>query len=488
VGSVVFATFAAAPGSPFQPVLPSGVRPNGPFTALATAIGLDRLAGTWLIVTGVMASALAVAGFLVLVRESWRGRVSLRTVIVLVIVLHAVVLTLPLLFSRDVYSYAFYGRIAAVYDANPYVQTPVDFGGDALWPLVGPKWVDTPAVYGPLFTTVSSGIARSVDAPAGQVDAYRWLAAIASLATVAMIAGVARRLHPERAAFAAAVFGVNPVVVFHAVGSGHNDLLVALAVVSAFALLVSARELPAVAVLALGALVKATAVLPLALVLVWCIARRPPGRRARTAATHGGLAIAIGVIFSLPYLQTDDPTLGMLRLAGHEGWLAPSVFMRKVFDMLSFGTMGWLARVAFAVTLILVFLQLARDVGRRAADGESVEAVGAAMGWSMVLLMLLGPVLLPWYVVWALPLAWLLPKAPRATLVAAGAALALAQWSTEPLRYPDAFAVNLWIGHWIVTPAMFALVLWCLLDLRRRFRDRLPLGEADRVPASRGQG
>ena len=110
------------------------------------------------------------------------------------------------------------------------------------------------------------------------------------------------------------------------------------------------------------------------------------------------------------------------------------------------------------------------------------------MGWSLVALMLLGPVLLPWYVAWGLPLVWLLPRRPRATLIAASAALALAQWSTEPLRYPDAFAVNLWIGHWIVTPAMLVLVIWCLLDLRRRSIDRLPLHDAEQIPAESREG
>ena len=116
-----------------------------------------------------LAAALAVAGFLVLLRETWRGTMRLRTVVVLAVIANVVVVALvPLLFSRDVYSYAFYGRIAAVYGENPYVHTPVEFGGDELWPLVGPKWVDTPAVYGPVFTTISRGIARTFDAPAGR--------------------------------------------------------------------------------------------------------------------------------------------------------------------------------------------------------------------------------------------------------------------------------------------------------------------------------
>jgi hypothetical protein len=488
-GFLACAIFAAAPGSPFQPVLPPGAEPSGPLTAFATAIGLDRLAGSWLIAAGVLAAALAVVGFLALLRAAWRGGVSLRMVVWLSVVATIVVASMvPLLFSRDVYSYSFYGRIAAAYGENPYVRTPVEFAGDDLWPLIGPKWVDTPAVYGPAFTTISSAIARTVETPAGQVRAYRWMAALASLATIALIAVTARRVRPERAAFAVAAFGLNPVIVFHGVASGHNDLLVALAVAAGFLLLLHDRTLAAVAVLAVGAMIKATAGLPLVLVLVWCVARSPAGRRGRAAVTHVGLAVAIGLLFAVPYMQAHDPTLGMRELAGHEGWLAPSVFVRKVFGWLSFGTLGWLARVVFGLVLVVTFARLARDVARRAADRAPLEELGAAMAWSLATLMLLGPVLLPWYVAWALPLAWLLPRPPRATLLAAGAALALAQWSTEPLRYPDAFDVNLFIGHWIVTPAMLVLALWCIVDLRHRILGRLPLHETEPVASERRQG
>ena len=396
---------------------------------------------------------------------------------------------MPLLFSRDVYSYAFYGRIAAVYHANPYVQTPVEFGGDALWPLVGPKWVDTPAVYGPLFTTISGGIARLFEAPAGQVDAYRWLAALPRASRRwRSWRSPHGRVRPGREAFAVAAFGLNPVVLFHTVASGHNDLIVALAVAGGFALMVRGREL---------------------------LGRRSAGPRRRreghgraparpgdrvvrgaTATgtarprdlTHAGLALAIGLLFALPYLQAEDPALGMLQLAGHEGWLAPSVHAEglRLPELRHDG----LARPGgVRGDLIVAFVQLARDVGRRAAGDETIKAVGAAMGWSLVLLLLLGPVLLPWYVAWALPLIWLLPKAPRGTLGRAGAALASPQWSTEPLRYPDAFAVNLWIGHWIVTPAMLALVVWCLARpsatrCETFFRWTRPIA----FPRARGQG
>ena len=144
-------------------------------------------------------TVLAVVGFLMVLREAYRGTISLRTVTVLAVAYHVAVFLLPLLFSRDVYSYAFYGRIVGIYHQNPYVHTPVEFAGDSLWPLVGPKWVDTPAVYGPLFTSLSGGIARVATSPSSQVTAYRLLTVLASLATLAMIAGDGRAGAARRA-------------------------------------------------------------------------------------------------------------------------------------------------------------------------------------------------------------------------------------------------------------------------------------------------
>jgi hypothetical protein len=485
-GFVSFATFSAMPGSPFQPLLPQRAQPAGPFRWLADLLRLDALSGNWLIAVGVAISAFAVVSFLLLLREAFHGRLSARAALVLSIVYLAAIATLPLLFSRDVYSYAFYGRIAGVYHANPYIRTPVEFSSDALWVFVGPKWVDTPAVYGPLWTMVSAVIARFVGSPAGQVAAYRAIAIAAGLATLLVIADTVRREWPDRAAFAIVAFGANPVVLFHSVASGHNDLVVALAIALAFALLVRRRELPAVAVLALGALVKATLLVPLILVVIWIVARRPPGERLRSGLKAAGVAAVIGAAFALPYLQPSDPSLGMAELAKHEGWLAPATLARRVVDMLSFGTLGGLAKLVFAAALLAGLIVLGRMTARE-ADDDHPRTGGAAIGWSLILMMLLGPLLLPWYVAWALPLVWLLPQAPRVAIFGAGAALAMAQWTTEPLRYPSAFSVNLWLGHWVATPLMFALVVWALLDLRSRFRGGYALADQESVPESAGQ-
>ena len=471
-----FAVFGASPGSPFQPVLAPGGKPSGPLTWIAKAIGLHRLSITAYVLLGIVVVAAAAWAFVRLLQEARRGTVTTREVVVLVLAAHAVLLLLPLLYSRDVYSYAMYGRIVSVYGKNPYLHTPIDFGGDALIGLVGPKWLDTPPVYGPAFVTLSSIVARFAAAPADHVQVYRLLAVGASLATCWVIWDTVGRVRPGMEAFALVAFGANPVILFHSVASGHNDLLVALAIAGSFALVLRGRELPAVAVLALATLVKSTAALPLILLLVWCTARRPRGARLGAFAVRAGLVAVIGIVLAWPYLQWDDPTLGMVELAGHVGWLAPSVFITRLVDVASFVSLGWLVRVTFGLTLLVGVVAIAREVWRRAPAMDAAE-LGASWGWALVLLMVLGPVLLPWYVAWSLPLAWLLPKAPRTTLLFVSVALGVSLWSAEPDRSRAAFELNLWVGHWIITPVVTVLLLRTLRDLRDLIRDRAPFAE-----------
>lgn len=480
---MLVALVAATPGSPFSPMLPPGSEPSGPFRWLAELVRLDRLHGSALVAVGVVAVAFAAVAFLLILREAWAGRISTRAVIVLAIAYHAVVLLLPLLFSRDVYSYAYYGRIAATYHANPYVATPADFPRDALAVYVGPKWADTPAVYGPVWTQISALVVRMVESVGAYIVAFRIIAIAASLGTFAVIGRLARRTWPQREAFALAAFGLNPVVLFQSAASGHNDLLVALCVIGALALLASGRSVLAAAVLALGTLVKATAAVPLLLLFVLVAARAPRGRRVRALLPHLGVSAGLALVFGMPFLNTKDPSLGMLELASHEGWLAPSRLFRRALDAASGDALGVVARVAFPAMLLGAVFLIARALVRR-VPSLTAPAEGAGWGWGLLCLMLLGPVLLPWYVTWALPLAWLLPRVPRVVLIGTGIALTVSQWTTEPALFDAAYRANIWFGHYVVTPGVVILLGWLLLDLWRRVRAGTPLEDEPReVPA-----
>jgi Glycosyltransferase family 87 len=295
-GSALFvAVVAGIPGSPLQPILPFGAQPLLPFRAAARAVGLDTLQPVFQATVAIVAVLGSAIAFLFALRETWRGTIALRAVLWLGIALVALAVLLPLLFSRDVYSYSMYGRIESLHHANPYVSTPQDFARDPFFPLVGPQWRNTRAVYGPGFTLLSAGLTSWLRSPVALIWVFKVIAGLADVATIVLVARLSRRLWPRRAAFATALVAWNPVVLFHGVGGGHNDLLVALSIAGALGLLAGgtgarrddgspasprrARELLATAVLVLGTLVKATVAIPLV--------GRAPNAHARSPGTSG---------------------------------------------------------------------------------------------------------------------------------------------------------------------------------------------------------
>ena len=483
LGILFMAIVAATPGSPYQPPLPTDGQPHGILRDVAVALRLDRFQGDPLLAIGVLAALLATAAFLLLLREAFRGRVSVGAVAVVVVGAHALLLLVPLLFSRDVYSYAFYGRIAGVYGGNPYVQTPLDHSGDMLWNFVGSEWVNTPAYYGPAWTSLSAVLSKILPRPIDDVQAYRFISIAASLLTCGVIVWVVHRVWPQRTAFALAAFGANPVVLFHSVASGHNDLLVALGIVCAYALLLSKREAAAVAVLTLATLIKVTALLPLIMLLVWCVARRTPEERRAAFVSRVGLSAGIGLLLAVPYFQLHDPTLGMVGLASRSGWFAPTRAIARLVNGATFHTMGWVVSLGALCLLAWGVWSLARAVWRRTSIGSmSAKELGAVWGWALVLLLLLGPVLLPWYIVWGLPLVWVLPRVPRITMLAASAMLGVTLWSEEPLRYPGAFDLNLLVGYLVVVPVLLVMLVLVIQDLRSRIEHGSPFD--DGVPST----
>lgn len=486
-GFLLEAVVAAAPRSPLQPVLAPGAEPGGPFVWIGRSVGLDRIGGAFPILS-VLAVALGFAGFLAVLAAAWRGRVPAPLALGLAVAFHAALVLLPLVISRDVYSYIAHGQIVSLHDANPYVATPADFPSFLTRSLVGPKWVDTPSVYGPLFSHLAGLLTRVSSRLDVLVDTFRLLAIATSLAATVTIGAAVQRARPDRAAFAIVAFGLNPVILFQSAASGHNDLLVALSIAVSAWLVLSDRTLPAVGALTAGALVKATVFLPLVLLVAWVAWRRPVGDRVRALAIHAGLALAICLVVAVPFLQLEDPTLGMLELAGHEGWLAPSRFFGRVLDAVSGDTLGVVARAAFAVALVIVAVRLLGATVRAASRGAPRTELLGAWGWALLALALLGPVLLPWYLAWSLPLVWVLPRAPRTVLIGLSAVLALSQWTAEPFRYPDAYGISVNVGRYVLTPIVVGLLVWAAVDLRRRLAAPLPLHDEDGEAAEARDG
>jgi hypothetical protein len=320
-------------------------------------------------------------------------RLSARTVLMCIAAMHALVLLAPPLLSTDVFSYQFYGRMGAIYGANPYLAGPHALALDPLFPYIGAKWSYTPTVYGPLFTALSY-----VFAPlsiAASALAYKAIAACASLGTVAIVWNAARLrgINPVKAA---ALVGLNPLIVVYGVGGAHNDLLMVLAMVAGTYLILAQRARAGGGLTAIAASVKLTG----GLLLPFAIAsggRRGRDRRRDLLIGAGVASAAIAALALALFGVGPIHLFGTIQKVQSEGdWHSIPGFIDTRLGMATIAHVtGWILAGIFAT----VFYWLLRRVWR----GE-LDWIDAA-GWAAATLLVTASSLLPWYVAWLIPLA-----------------------------------------------------------------------------------
>ncbi len=340
----------------------------------------------------------AIAAFVVYTAAVWLlrhfgGRLVLVAAVAVAIQLAP--LGAPLLLSTDAWTYWDYGRIAAVHGGNPYVQHPADFPHDPAFAHAGSGWRDTSSVYGPAFTLVSEPLALADGTSAAAAAwTYKALAAAAMVAIVLLVGRLTRS--PAAVAFA----GWNPLLALHFAGGGHNDAWMAALVVAALALAATGkRQLSGVA-WALAILIKWVPLLFLVL--------RAVEARGRRRVAHLGFAATLVAVLALASWRYSWHWLGAV------GPLARNANRETYFAIPHrLGALGIGSRHAWAIVLAAAFgiayLWLLREAWRGRAR----------LGLCAGLLLVATPWLVPWYAVWAVPLA-ALDDDPPAQLLALG--------------------------------------------------------------------
>ncbi|HEX6130513.1 MAG TPA: hypothetical protein VF044_02225, partial [Actinomycetota bacterium] len=191
--------------------------------------------------------------------------------------------------------------------------------------------------------------------------------------------------------------------------------------------------------------------------------------------------------FAVPFLQPENPTLGTLNVAGNDSWMAPGQLVVRAAGALAGSVAGdgavdagrTAARVALYAMSAVALAAIAREVWRR-PEARTPAALAAAWGWGLLVLILPSPVLYTWYLVWILPLAWVLPKVPRRGLVILSAFFLVTQLATESTRLPDYIqGIRFPFGH----PIAVAVLVWVGRDLVRRLRAGTLLHEESEDPA-----
>lgn len=345
-------------------------------------------------------------------------------------------LVVPPMFSADLYSYLAQGAIADR-GMDPYTLGPVDALGpdDELAENVSDYWAHTPAPYGPLFMLILQGIHQIAgdDILLGVV-----LNRLVELVGVGLIVWVLPRLVRRAGArLETAVWlgALNPLLLLHLIAGMHNDglmigLLLAGVEVGLGALqgerIAPVRLAAGVALIVLAASVKLPAVVALA-VLGVVLARRWGGRMRHLLAAGATMLVAYLALTAAVSFATGFGLAwidGLHTPGAVNSWMAPT----NQFGFLVGGIGGLLGfditQTAIGVGKVIgavVGLLLVGVLVLRMLRGVLAPLYG--LGLLLAVAVVCGPVVQPWYLLWAaIPLGASAIAARRVKLLAAACA------------------------------------------------------------------
>ena len=326
-------------------------------------------------------------GFAAYLGVLWAApRLGSRLIWGLILVLVAGFAAAPVLLSHDVYSYVDYARLGVRHGLDPYVHPPLAAPADPAYAEVA--WTEATSAYGPLFTLLTYPLAWL---PVGvAVAVLKAVAALSVLGIAALSARIAtwRGIDPRRAA---AFVALNPLVLVHVVGGAHNDALTMLLAMASVAAILSGREFAGGATLLAAIATKLSAALLAPFALLGAATGLRPVSRLVLGGLAAGLAIVVGA-----YLAFGWDWVGGFGLAGENqsrtSHMSIPITLARLTGLDAGGIR--LAAVLLFATLVLYLLAWTWR------GGDWIRAAA----WAAFGLLIATAWLLPWYLIWPLPL------------------------------------------------------------------------------------
>lgn len=353
----------------------------------------------------VVGAALILQAWLVVGIDALHGKIlRLETIYLSLIAWILPLLLAPPLFSRDVYSYFMQGKMQLAGN-NPY-ESGVSVVPGWFQSGVDPLWGDAPTPYGPVFLLIEKAVA-ALSQDSSLVASYLFrLTSIIGVIFICISIPHLAKAHGVNPVSAAWLGVMNPLVLMHFVAGSHNDALMVGLVCLAMVIALSGRFILGVIVATLALGIKPVAIVLLPFLALIAAGSGASWIRKAKYATYAGL-IALFTLFATSALAETGPFgwIGSLSTPGTvKSWLSPTTALGMLIGgpirMLGFGnvvdTSVGITRLIGSIVLAIVLVLLVIKPGGRSATR------GVAL--SFVALVVLGPVVQPWYLLWSIPL------------------------------------------------------------------------------------
>jgi hypothetical protein len=350
------------------------------FATIALIVGFAAVGGAWI---GL--------GFVL------RRGAPLRPLVTICAVWATPLLFGPPIFSRDVYSYAADGLMVSRH-LEPNLYGPATLGGSHFLDPVSDVWLYTRSPYGPLFLRIAGWIVP--------FSHYNLLGTVMMLRLVAVFGVVLMGIALPKLAGAlgkdparAFWLGVcNPLALIHFIAGGHNDALMVGLMVAGLALAALKRPVAGILVCVVAATVKAPAAIAVVFIILETVRGLP--RRQRLSTLARLTAISVGTFMLISWAtRLGWHWLGALGVPGvNRSLLTPSTLAAHYLSI-PFGHYSTFLSLTRGVSLVLTVAGVAYLMWRAPRIG-TMRACAYALG----LVVALGPIVLPWYALWALVL------------------------------------------------------------------------------------
>lgn len=346
------------------------------------------------------------------ISKVFKTKKSLFTFILLIGILFSIIIPTT---SLDVYSYIGNGWVDSNYHENPYYTSVQDvtneYGRDEMLGKVARCWRDEPVVYGPVWSLICK-ILTSFSF--GKITNALYIFKIASLIIFMASSLLIYKITNKK--FFAALFSLNPFILFEFLSNVHNDIFLIFFILLAIYFIKKKYISLSVASIALATGIKYLSILLLPFILIYALRKEELKTKIKKTCIYAIEFILIIFVFYMFYIRNLQVLSGIFVQQNKYG---RSIFLaiyyllngdEKALSLIKIITLSIFAISYIAIILKLFFSKNIRNITFR-------KTIRTYQTFLLIFTFILITNFNPWYVIWLFPtLMWQKAKNIRYTL------------------------------------------------------------------------